>query len=83
LRVLRLHPGGFDDPISCELHVTRLRRGLSYEAISYVWGDPKDTAAIQCEGRPMHITVNLRDALRRFRDRKDVRTLWADAICIN
>lgn len=31
----------------------------------------------------MSITVNLRDAIRRFRYKNECRVLWADAICID
>lgn len=84
LRILLLHPGRFDHEISCDLISKSLEQSDDeYEAISYVWGNPDDTVDIICNGRSVSITVNLRDALRRFRDEKTARRLWADALCIN
>jgi hypothetical protein len=56
---------------------------LRYEAISYVWGDPKDRELIICQECVVSVTRSLFEALRRFRNVDTVRTLWADAICIN
>ena len=84
LRILLLHPGRFDDKISCDLISESLEQADDeYEAISYVWGNPDDTVDIICNGRSVSITINLRDALRQFRDEKTARRLWADALCIN
>jgi hypothetical protein len=68
-----------------------------YEALSYTWGDAnarnlcvaeiEDTVAPkgqtplgECE---LHLRLNLATALRHLRNRKEVRILWIDAICIN
>ena len=84
LRILLLHPGRFDDKISCDLISESLEQADDeYEAISYVWGNPDDTVDIICNGRSVSITINLRDALQRFRDEKIAKRLWADALCIN
>jgi hypothetical protein len=55
----------------------------SYEALSYVWGKASDRSTILCHGKPISITRSLESALRRFRLRNELRTIWADAICIN
>lgn len=84
LRVLKLHPGSSDEEIRCDLETVALKTAKkSYEAISYVWGDIKETTEVICNGVRIHITVSLADALRTFRDRSEVRVLWADALCIN
>ena len=84
LRVLKLHPGCDDDKIECSLETVALQDSKSqYEAISYVWGDPNDTVDVTCNGLRVHITISLAEALRNFRDPHSVRTLWADALCIN
>ncbi|KAE9379704.1 HET-domain-containing protein, partial [Stipitochalara longipes BDJ] len=54
-----------------------------YCALSYVWGDDKDTKPVVVDGRGLHITTNLESALRLLRDPRLVRYIWADAICIN
>jgi hypothetical protein len=82
-RILRLLPGNFEDPIQCELIPTKLDEAPPYEPLSYCWGDPKDKRPIICHGRRLEITINLFEALRRFRREDQTRLLWADAICIN
>ncbi|KAL1902496.1 hypothetical protein Sste5346_001477 [Sporothrix stenoceras] len=87
IRLLELLPSTADDDddiVRVELHSARLDKLLSFEAISYCWGDPTDVMPILCNGEPLDITVSLYGALRRFRPRagEPKRTLWADAICI-
>ena len=84
IRVLKLHPGEPEQGIQCVLEIVNMAaiKGL-YEAISYVWGDPKDTVDIGCNGLRVPITVSLADALRNFRRTSEPRVLWADALCIN
>ncbi|KAH6892588.1 heterokaryon incompatibility protein-domain-containing protein, partial [Thelonectria olida] len=82
-RVLLLHPGQDDDPISCSLEVETLWDGATFEALSYVWGggDPKNR--ILLDGDSFLVRDNLFDALTRLRNDAQVRRLWVDAICIN
>ncbi|KAK8061721.1 HET-domain-containing protein [Apiospora phragmitis] len=55
-----------------------------YESISYTWGDMLLTEELIVDDAfLLMITVNLRDALLRFRRHSRVRLLWADAVCIN
>ncbi|SMR45595.1 unnamed protein product [Zymoseptoria tritici ST99CH_1E4] len=85
LRLLTLLPGAFHEPIRCTLAKICLKdteRPL-YEALSYVWGDPKITKYVMVHGALFHVTINLESALRHLRDKNDPRTLWIDAICIN
>jgi len=56
---------------------------LHYEAVSYVWGDATKWKIIVCDGLNVSITQNLFEALQRFRTPDTMRTLWADAVCIN
>ena len=86
IRVLDLRPGRWTDEIGCDLRVISLDSKPStpsYEAISYVWGDPQDTVPIKVDGKVLQATRNLHLALRRLRSKDDARTLWADALCIN
>jgi hypothetical protein len=57
--------------------------GFSYEAISYVWGEPIFNTSIRTTRGSIPLTDNLANALRRFRLSDQVRFLWADALCIN
>ncbi|OCL09838.1 HET-domain-containing protein [Glonium stellatum] len=83
IRLLWLFPGEDDKVLSCRLLSVPLGEAPPYEALSYVWGDPTNTAEIICGQKKLSVTINLRDALRRFRLKKDYRVLWADAICIH
>ncbi|KAF2496771.1 hypothetical protein BU16DRAFT_458540 [Lophium mytilinum] len=86
-RLLRLIPGSGSDTIACEDVVVSFvdTKRPSYYALSYVWGDPKDTKPIMFNGSPFWITQNLWRALRQLRADKTVsKTLiWIDSICIN
>jgi hypothetical protein len=47
-RILRLQPAAFlDDVVFVQLNKGSLKDAPVYDAISYVWGDPKDTVDIQ------------------------------------
>lgn len=54
-----------------------------YGAVSYVWGDPKQTAPILVGGRQQEVTVNLYAFLKHLRNATEVCVLWVDALCIN
>lgn len=90
IRLLRVAPSvDHDAPISCQIVVAGLQNPLpQYAALSYVWGDAKDTVEIRIEGEPFQATKNLASALRQFRasyatgDGEGL-YLWADAVCIN
>jgi hypothetical protein len=84
IRLLRLHPGDTEHDIECSLVVVDIEASKdSYESISYVWGDPKDTVGVWCNGLRVAITVSLANALRNFRLLSEPRLLWADTVCIN
>jgi hypothetical protein len=68
-----------------------------YIALSYAWGDLQHTCPIICDGKRLHVTQNLKDALWQLRqslpkfaglspvwgDSYWLPYLWIDAICIN
>lgn len=83
VRILKILPGSFDDPLVCELVSTDLDAAPSYKALSYVWGDHGKVESITCSGFQREVTVNLFEGLRRMRGLDRVETTWADAICIN
>jgi hypothetical protein len=88
IRLLKLHPS-LDH--SSELHGEILHAQLSlhmkfhesYEALSYTWGDNKQTDQLIIGDNKLAITSNLNSALRRLRLTHEPRVLWVDAICIN
>jgi len=54
-----------------------------YTALSYVWGDPKNTGFIFVHGIRVTITATLEAALRDLRDPARILLVWADALCID
>jgi hypothetical protein len=82
IRLVTIKPGEWADDIKCTLQTTSLNGHGPYEALSYVWGDPKITKGITLNGRPFQVTTNLESALRHLRLRGP-RTMWIDAMCIN
>ena len=82
IRVLKIEPGEENDPLRCSLVQVSLDDGLDFPALSYAWGDATDLCKIECDGKITEITRNLYEALGMMR-LKDVRILWADALCIN
>jgi hypothetical protein len=94
VRLIRLNPGSFEDPISCSITYTSLKRctDSAYEALSYCWGDHRQRKDIKVtvtdlEGHSefiMSITLSLFSALQKLRPQNGAaRVLWADSICIN
>jgi len=73
----------FPAPITCSLVEVTLDDHPIYEALSYVWGDPKLQSTLQIEGARLKVTNNLELALRYLRLPDKPRTIWVDAICID
>ncbi|KAL8334485.1 hypothetical protein RB598_008978 [Gaeumannomyces tritici] len=76
------------DELRCRLNVVDCDRDLvSYEALSYTWGDGEMTRQLYIsvgEGwGVLRVTENLWTALHRFRKKSKPRVIWADAVCIN
>lgn len=83
IRVLDLLPPDGTDEVRCRIRHVRLSDQPKYEALSYCWGDPKDTLSIFCDGYVMKVTKNLYSFLTTHRYPVGSRTLWTDAICID
>ncbi|TLD35156.1 Heterokaryon incompatibility protein 6 [Venturia nashicola] len=98
IRVLKIHPGGDTDVVSCDVFEVNLDSKPLFEALSYTWNlDPqwstfefefvedkeKEERPILCNGKTHHVTMNLYHALTELRRQKLVTPLWADQICIN
>ncbi|CZR62733.1 related to heterokaryon incompatibility protein het-6 [Phialocephala subalpina] len=82
-RLITLLPGSDPEALQCLLNVASLNTNPNYEALSYVWGDPKEKVPIICNGAELEITRDLHIALRRLRHVDRSRTLWVDAISID
>jgi hypothetical protein len=85
IRLLTLFPGNEEANVKCELSHHRLQKNLTYEALSYTWGENTKPCTIDLHGVPFQVTVNLDVALRNIRRPAGLspRRLWIDAICIN
>ncbi|GES66831.1 hypothetical protein ATEIFO6365_0016011900 [Aspergillus terreus] len=83
IRLLVLQAGKYCDPIHVRLQHVSLKQGPSFEALSYVWGDPTPEKYIYCEGKQVRVRESLYEALHALRRPDTERCLWADAICIN
>ncbi|KAH8770786.1 heterokaryon incompatibility protein-domain-containing protein [Diaporthe sp. PMI_573] len=95
IRLLRVGPGLWGEPVSCTIHHVPLDERPNYIALSYTWGNPDDTVKILLNGKEHRITRSLFTALRQLRSLCSAgRSLddftfcegiyvWADALCIN
>lgn len=88
IRLLRLMPHEDETAdIQCELFEYSLRDSHTqfhlYEALSYVWGDPKKKLPLIIHNHRLDVTVNLHAALLRLRNHSLERVLWIDALCID
>ncbi|KAN0099553.1 HET domain containing protein [Hyaloscypha variabilis] len=67
----------------CNLIHASLDDKLDYVALSYTWGDPRDTEIITVGHSSVSVTRNLHSALEHLRYDKIFRVMWIDALCIN
>lgn len=84
IRLVRLLKGD-TSPIECELFESYLDQveDVSYEALSYVWGNKESADKIKVNGCLFTVTENLFEALSNLRQAEEDRLLWVDAICID
>ncbi|KAK5720341.1 hypothetical protein LTR17_015058 [Elasticomyces elasticus] len=68
--------------ICCDLYKVSLDDDPDFAALSYCWGDAKDTVEICIAGRTTLVTRNLANALLRLKNMPQ-ESFWADAICVN
>ena len=93
IRLFGLSPGAPDDPITGWVedvslddldHVTR-----PFQALSYTWGDPSNTAEISVRDAlskrtgMIKVTWSLIDFLKSVRHPEHVAGIWVDQICID
>jgi len=86
IRLLELLPAQKNgEVIQCQLYAIDLGESPGhYEALSYVWGDPKQPReVISVNGAALSIYETLHQILVSLRRGDSVRPLWIDAICIN
>ncbi|KAM6520271.1 hypothetical protein FALCPG4_013818 [Fusarium falciforme] len=85
IRLLVLDPGSGTDALSGRIEHSSWgwSSDAEYEALSYVWGDVRNSATIRLDGNIVSITRSLKTALDHLRYPDRPRTLWIDYICIN
>jgi hypothetical protein len=92
LRLLQIQPGQQNENLECTLQTHSFKPQLfgevSYDALSYTWGDATSRTPISINGRRFLVTPNLEAALRNLRVPKTKESqrqlrFWIDAICIN
>ncbi|KAH7413588.1 heterokaryon incompatibility protein-domain-containing protein [Phaeosphaeria sp. MPI-PUGE-AT-0046c] len=89
IRLLLLEPGDEHAPVQCQLVASTITEAPTYEALSYVWGNPAERmqiyirAEVEDSYQEYWVTMNCYTALRRIRLTERPRTMWIDAICVN
>jgi hypothetical protein len=76
-------PGAPEEIIQVSLHHRSLSSWLTYDALSYEWGESVCQHLILCEGRTLKATTSLLTLLKRLHSPGEARMLWVDAIWIN
>ncbi|KAF1948248.1 HET-domain-containing protein, partial [Byssothecium circinans] len=86
IRVFRLLPGAWNDPLQCDMEVVSLTDEPTFSALSYVWGKHPEDHKIMIGNHAFRIKPNLYTALRRIRAHQKAKgemgALWADAVSI-
>ncbi|KAI1283441.1 heterokaryon incompatibility protein-domain-containing protein [Xylaria sp. FL0933] len=84
IRLLRLLPLTEGERVHCEIVNRDLDKASGdYEAVSYTWGEMKEQAIIEIDGRPIRVSRKIFEMLRVLRQTWKPRLLWIDNICIN
>lgn len=83
IRLVYLHPGTPDEPITCDLKAFGRDNAPKYEALSYVWGSGAAVHEVKVDGKAFYTGPNLHSALLTSRQCNSVSILWIDAMCID
>jgi hypothetical protein len=83
IRVLRLEPGTFAEPLIGSLLVRKIGDDQdnppAYDCVSYAWGNHHDFTWLTCDGKGLRITAVVDEMLRHLREPTTPRHLWIDA----
>ncbi|RMJ18515.1 hypothetical protein CDV36_001777 [Fusarium kuroshium] len=82
-RLIRLACDTGAEVINLKLCHASANDQVPYHAVSYVRGNPKDTARVTVDGEEFVISGNLLSLLRQLLRAGVTSWLWADSICIN
>ncbi|KAF2804944.1 HET-domain-containing protein, partial [Mytilinidion resinicola] len=87
IRLLKLLPRDINAKLkwipACQIIHTGLDSHPEFVALSYVWGDAKDSRVILVEKHRVRVTKNLYEAMMALRPLKEPILIWIDALCIN
>ena len=83
IRVLRLQPGAFDEPLIGSLVVRKIgddeENPPAYDCVSYCWGVQQHFTSFECDGKALCITAAVDEMLRHLRGHTMPHHLWIDA----
>jgi len=83
IRVLRLQPGAFAEPVIGSLVVRKIgddeENPPAYDCVSYCWGTQEYFTSFTCDGQTLCITVAVNEMLRHIRQAMELCDLWVDA----
>ena len=83
VRIVTLHAGADDAPISCTIETLPLAQAQPFNALSYCWGSAGDVAEITLNGELINIRKNLSQFLLSLRNLNGTIRIWVDYVCIN
>lgn len=84
IRLLSIDLDEQSHELSCSLEAIPLADAHPFYALSYVWGDPKDTACITLDGERISVRNSLYTFLHGlYRSMFKPMKVWVDFLCIN
>ncbi|KAF2839452.1 hypothetical protein M501DRAFT_1016532 [Patellaria atrata CBS 101060] len=84
IRLLSLHPGQWEDEISCDLLRVGLEEEVPYRVLSYASTDSNSKEIVHLNGSSVEVSKTLYQAFRRYRAAVDTPGyLWVDVLCMN
>src|SRR5215471_8796089 len=82
IRLLTVYHDG-DGHLLGELDATALDEAGDFLAISYTWGEEKETHELSIDGRELHISRNAHEILHHFASSGKRMFLWIDTVCVD
>lgn len=83
IRVIELAPARISRKLYGRIFDISFDSTGTYNALSYIWGNPQMTRVFETAEGSLSITESLFSALTRLRYQDKPRVVWADGICIN
>jgi hypothetical protein len=85
IRLLEILPGHWNSPVVAYFTETDLAANQvhPYECLSYTWDSAGTEEVMFIDNSEFRVMPNLHNFIKKLRDERAPRTLWADAICIN